>query len=134
MDRRVVGVIGSRGFTDREYVWAELDRARALWGDFTVVSGGAKGPDTFAHQWANMRHLPMIIFRPDYGTHRAQAPLMRNHQIVNASTCLLAFWDGRSRGTAYTIRIAQAAGKKVYVRSPRPTDNLPQEENHEDTD
>jgi hypothetical protein len=39
----------------------------------------------------------------------------RNHEMLAAATGLIAFWDGRSRGTAHMIHIAREAGLKVVV-------------------
>lgn len=111
-----VAVIGTRCETGLASVWHDLDRARARWGDFTVVSGGARGVDTFAALWAADRGLTMVEFLPDYFAHGRRAPLVRNQTIVDNADRVIAFWDGKSGGTAYTIRLAKEAGKPVYIR------------------
>lgn len=111
-----VAVIGCRHFRDYDQVYADLDRARAKWGDFTVVSGGASGADSIAALWAKSRGLPMEIYYPVYQRYGRRAPLERNHTIVAVCDRVIAFWDEKSTGTAHTLGLARLAGKPVYLR------------------
>ena len=43
------------------------------------------------------------------------AGFVRNRAIVEAANVVVAFWDGRSRGTAHTIGLAREAGRQVVV-------------------
>ena len=43
------------------------------------------------------------------------APLKRNESIVEYADAVLAFWDGRSRGTAYVIEYCKKTGKPCTV-------------------
>ena len=43
------------------------------------------------------------------------APLKRNLQIIDYADCVLAFWDGQSRGTKFVIEHCKAQGKSVRV-------------------
>lgn len=82
----------------------------------TIVSGGAKGADTYAREFAQKHGLNLIEFLPEYDKYPPRvAPLRRNEQIVDACDCLLAFWDGVSRGTKYTIDLALKKGKPVKI-------------------
>lgn len=69
-----------------------------------IVSGGSRGVDDLARQAAQALGIPLKVYRPDYARHGRAAPLMRNDLIVQRAHYVLAFWDGSSRGTAYTIR------------------------------
>lgn len=81
----------------------------------TIISGGAKGADTLARQFANEHNLELIEFIPDYKKYGRTAPLLRNKLIVEACDCLLAFWDGKSKGTKATLDYAEKLGKPVTV-------------------
>ena len=48
----------------------------------TIVSGGAKGADTYAREFAQKHNLKLIDFLPDYENYRRRAPLVRNKLIV----------------------------------------------------
>ena len=76
----------------------------------TIVSGGAKGADTYAKEYAIKNNIPIIEFLPDYRKYGRKAPLIRNMQIVDNCDFLLAFWNGISRGTKFTIEYARKQG------------------------
>ena len=80
-----------------------------------LVSGGARGIDSCARMYAVSHNLPIKEVFPDYPRFGRAAPLKRNLQIVEYADEILAFWDGHSRGTAYTIRQAEKVGKKIRV-------------------
>jgi len=104
-----IAVIGSRTVAEIDF-----DAIGAQAGD-VIVSGGARGVDSLAMAEARRRGLAVIEFRPDYARFGRGAPLVRNRQIVAACDRLVAFWDGVSRGTAYTIREAMKNGKQVQI-------------------
>lgn len=81
----------------------------------TIISGGAKGADTYAREFAKMKGLKMIEFFPDYEKYGKVAPLERNKLIVEECDCLLAFWDGKSNGTRFTLELAKAKGKPIKI-------------------
>lgn len=81
-----------------------------------VASGGARGADTYAREFAQKYKLPLQEFLPEYDkSPPKKAPLIRNKQIVEACDCLVAFWDGQSRGTKFTIDYVVQMGKPVKV-------------------
>ena len=80
-----------------------------------IVSGGARGSDTYAREFALRHNLEFIEIKPDYHRYGSCAPLVRNKKIVEACDSLLAFWNGNSRGTIHTIRYANKLGKPVRV-------------------
>ena len=81
----------------------------------TIVSGGAKGADTYAKEYALKNGIPIIEFLPDYKKYGRKAPLIRNMQIVDNCDFLLAFWNGTSRGTKFTIDYAEKGGVPIKI-------------------
>lgn len=81
----------------------------------TIVSGGAVGADTYAREFARKKGLKLIEFFPNYDRYGRGAPLERNKLIVEECDCLLAFWDGKSRGTKYTLDYAKEMNKPIKV-------------------
>lgn len=80
-----------------------------------IVSGGAKGIDECAKKYAINAGLKYTEFLPDYKTHFKRAPIERNKLIVDYSDAVVAFWDGKSRGTLFVIKYAKRIGKPIYI-------------------
>ncbi len=80
-----------------------------------IVSGGAKGIDTCAREYALANGLKLTEFLPDYKRYGRGAPLKRNLQIIDCADCVLAFWDGQSKGTKFVIQHCKAQNKPVRV-------------------
>lgn len=81
-----------------------------------IISGGAKGIDTCAEEYADKKKLSKHIIRPRYDLYPSKvAPIKRNDIIIDLCDEVLAFWDGQSRGTSSTINKAKKKGKPVIV-------------------
>ena len=83
-----------------------------------IVSGGAKGVDSSAAAYARQNGIPLTEFLPDYQRYKRGAPLKRNQQIADYADQVLAFWDGQSRGTLYTINLFKKQNKPVTIVQP----------------
>ena len=92
-----VAVIGSRGLQIGnlgDYLPPETTE---------IVSGGARGVDACAREYAQRHGLKLTEYMPEYSRYGRAAPLKRNITIIESADLVLAFWDGRSRGTKYVI-------------------------------
>ena len=92
-----VAVIGSRGLQVKnleDYLPPETTE---------IISGGAKGIDSCAREYAQQHGLKLTEYLPEYSRYRRAAPLKRNITIIENADLVLAFWDGVSRGTKYVI-------------------------------
>ena len=104
-----LAIIGSRGIlveNIEKYLPNDVDE---------IVSGGAKGVDLCAKEYAKKNDLKYTEFLPDYNRYGRAAPIKRNDEIINYSDEIVAFWDGASKGTQYTVKRAQKLGKRVTV-------------------
>jgi len=104
-----VAIIGSRGLEVKDfspYLPKEVTE---------IVSGGAVGIDRSARQYAKTHGLKLTEFLPDYEQHGRKAPLLRNLDIIAYSDLVLAFWDSRSRGTAFVIKKCHEQGKPIRI-------------------
>ena len=110
-----VAIVGSRGY---KRLSAVTDFVGKLEAGTVIVTGGAGGVDKTAERVGLLRKLSVEIFPAQWGKHGKVAGLLRNTQIVDRSTEVVAFWDGVSRGTLDTIRKAHAAGKRLRVFGP----------------
>lgn len=80
-----------------------------------IVSGGAIGIDTSAQKYAFENNIKLTEFLPDYDKYGRTAPLMRNIQIIEYSDLVLAFWDGKSRGTKFVIENCKQLEVSVMI-------------------
>ncbi|WP_317855497.1 DNA-processing protein DprA [Chakrabartyella piscis] len=69
-----------------------------------IVSGGAKGIDTCARNYALEHNLLLKEFLPNYSEFGRAAPIRRNIEIIAYADYVLAFWDGKSKGTEFVIK------------------------------
>jgi len=117
MSFRVV-VCGSRSFSDFVLLRSKLDAflSRKLAEDAVVIlSGGCRGADSLGERYARLRGLPVERFLPDWARCGRSAGLARNEVMVKAADAVVAFWDGRSRGTAHVISLAKILNKPLRV-------------------
>jgi len=108
-------VAGSRTITDKKKIFKELDDFRKIVGDFTVVSGLAKGPDTIGKLWAVKNNLPVEEHPANWVKYKNSAGAVRNKEMEKVSDGLIAFWDGQSKGTKMMIDIMQKKNKLVKI-------------------
>lgn len=59
--------------------------------------------------------IKKLILLPDYAKNGKAAPLIRNKLIVKNAEIIIAFWDGKSRGTKFTIDYAKRIGKEIKI-------------------
>lgn len=105
-----LAVIGSRGFRDFKL----MDDRLKEFNPSIVISGGAVGADKMSCIWARRNGVETQEFLPDHKKYR-HAYHHRNRLIAEACDELVAFWDGKSSGTRYTIDYAKRIGKTVTV-------------------
>ena len=104
-----IAVIGSRNVEVTnlaEYLPQECDE---------IVSGGARGVDLCASQYARERGLKLTEFLPQYDVYGRVAPIVRNKEIVRYADEVIAFWDGTSKGTLFVINYCKKLGKPCRV-------------------
>lgn len=92
-----VAVVGSRGI-QIEDLGAYLPEETSM-----IISGGAKGVDSCAKQYAGSHKIQFLEFLPEYERYGRAAPLKRNDRILENADYAVIFWDGKSRGTKYVI-------------------------------
>ena len=115
-----IAIVGSRSFSNFDLLNEVMFEIIKKEGNFAnVVSGGAKGCDTLANEWATSNDVNMIVFLPKYdnfpSNKKWMAPKERNTLIVENSEIVLAFWDMKSTGTKDTIDKSVERNKKVYL-------------------
>ena len=83
-----------------------------------IISGGAKGVDACAREYALAHGITLTEYLPEYEKYGRAAPLRRNLAIIENADLVLAFWDGRSRGTGFVIEQCRERGIPVEIHFP----------------
>ena len=80
-----------------------------------IISGGAIGIDSLAKNWAFKHKIEYAEFKPNYDIWGDKALLERDKDMVRFCDVVIAFWDGKSTGTAYTFNFAKELNRKLFI-------------------
>ena len=111
-----LAIVGSRYYTDYEKFEKLVLNALSEWDEDIecIISGGAKGTDLMAEQFAKQFNIPLKIYNADWGKYGKSAGPIRNAQIVKDATHLIAFPTENGKGTQDTIKKAKDIPIKIY--------------------
>lgn len=119
-----VCIVGSRSIENKSLVFDEcstlIERRVPATDSVTILSGGAKGIDTLAQEFAAENKYDFILFKPYHLVdNRVEFTpkyfFARNRQLVDNSDIIVAFWDGESGGTKQLIDYAAKKNKELHV-------------------
>jgi hypothetical protein len=110
-------VAGGRDFNDYKLLTEELIKVLRGYrpSEVEVVSGGARGADKLGERFAKEKNCHLKLFLPDWDSYGYSAGIRRNADMVNYADACLLFWDGKSTGTASTIKFAEKKGILLKV-------------------
>ena len=115
MKQPVVMVTGSRDWPCRYQV-------EAFFSDLTpgiLICGGCRGVDTWAETVCRGRGWVIHRFPADWNTYGRAAGFIRNNAMLAACKKMggkvVAFWDGKSRGTKHAIDEAGRLGLPLTI-------------------
>lgn len=119
METRII-IAGSRTFSDYELLKRETDKVMMHVEMPVIVSGGARGADTLGERYAKEHGVKLIRFLAEWEKDGVKAGYIRNTRMAEYASktsagILLAFWNGRSRGTRDMIDKARQRGMKVHI-------------------
>ncbi|PHS51899.1 MAG: hypothetical protein COB01_08845 [Lutibacter sp.] len=110
-------IAGSRNFTDYKKLCEICDNILQDQTDVEIVSGAYyKGADLLGEKYAVEKGFLLTKFPADWKRFGRAAGPKRNEQMANYADALIAFWDGKSKGTKHMIELAKQYGvkKKLY--------------------
>lgn len=107
-----VAVVGSRDFKNKELIREVLKDV--FYTSVGVITGGARGVDTWAEEFCKEKEILCTVLRPIDSSIKINY-LYRNVEIIAMAHEVIAFWDGKSRGTKFVIDYAKARNKKIKV-------------------
>jgi len=114
-EEKRIAVIGSRTFNDYKLFSFLLKRLISNYSKVKLVSGGARGADKLAEQFAKEYNIPIDIFLANWEKYGKSAGYKRNYTIWDNADLGIAFWDGESKGTKHSFEIAKNQKKDLYV-------------------
>ena len=106
-------IAGGRSFRDYNLLCKTIDQLFPY--PITIVSGHARGADKLGEAYAQSKGYDVKIMPADWETYGKSAGYRRNEAMADVSDALVAFWDGKSRGTMHMINLAEAKGLRVHV-------------------
>lgn len=86
-----------------------------------VVSGAARGADQLGEQYAKVREYELSRFPADWDGLGKRAGYVRNAEMAKYAMedgnygVLIAFWDGKSKGTKHMIDLAEKNGLDMHI-------------------
>lgn len=107
-------VAGSREFKNYNLLKNTLDKYLNNQ-EAKIICGGAKGADTLGKLYAESKNLQIQYFFPEWGKWGKIAAHLRNAEMAKVGDTLIAFWDGKSRGTKNMIQLAEKYKLKIII-------------------
>ncbi|KYG76922.1 DUF2493 domain-containing protein [Roseivirga spongicola] len=109
-------IAGGRTFNDYEMLKAVCKAALQHKKDIEVVSGTANGADKLGERYAKENGLKLTQFPADWNRYGKSAGYKRNREMALYADALIAFWDGKSKGTKHMIDLAKKSALQIRVK------------------
>lgn len=107
-------IAGGRDFNDYNLLKSKCDLLLKNSTNIEIVSGNANGADKLGERYALENNYKLTKFPADWSLGK-KAGYIRNKQMSDYSDCLIAFWDGCSKGTNHMINLAKQNNLKIRI-------------------
>jgi len=107
-------IAGSRDFEDFDKLCDVCDFMLQNKLDVQIVSGAARGADKLGEKYAKERGYKIIQYPADWSLGK-KAGYIRNEIMAKNADALIAFWDGKSKGTNHMINLAKQHNLKIKI-------------------
>lgn len=111
-------IAGSRNFTNKLGLFQVCDKiiknnfsGRTI----TILSGTARGADRLGEIYAEERGYSLDRYPAEWDKYGKSAGYKRNEKMAKNAKVLIAFWDGKSKGTKHMIDLANLWGLRVFT-------------------
>ena len=109
-------IAGSRNFINYHELKKECNQFLLDKKNIEIVSGDHyKGADKLGVQYANEKGFNIVRFPAEWNKFGKAAGPIRNKEMAIFADALIAFWDGKSRGTKNMIQLAKQNGLLLKV-------------------
>ena len=114
-----LAIIGSRSIGNRSVVYqiinnhvkGILKKTKINFDNIVLITGGAKGIDSIAVEWAELNNLSYIVIKPDWKKYGKSAGFKRNVNIIKPASSVLAIVEDSSSGSMNSISLAKKLHK-----------------------
>lgn len=110
-------ICGGRDFNDYARCKTDVLRLAKGYSEVTFITGMARGADSLALKLYTEFECELDKYPADWDTFGKSAGFRRNQQMLDEGKpdVVLAYWDGKSRGTQHMIRISQERSINVHI-------------------
>lgn len=111
-------IAGGRDFLDYNLLKEKVNNIlidKRLTHKIVIISGCARGADTLGMRYASENILDVDEYPADWDKYGKKAGYMRNVEMAENADALIAFWDGKSKGTKHMIDIATERNLPIRV-------------------
>lgn len=109
-------IAGGRDFRDYPTLCKVCDHVLSKSDDIEIISGTANGADSLGEKYAKERGYTLKQFPADWDEFGKAAGYIRNDEMAKYGDALIAFWDGKSKGTGHMIDLAKKRNLKVKIQ------------------
>jgi ribonucleotide reductase alpha subunit len=108
-------IAGGRDFDDYDLLKQKCNNILQNQDEVIIISGGAKGADSLGERYGKEKGYNVEVFSPKWNEYGKKAGPIRNQEMATNSNALIAFWDGKSKGTKHMIDTATDEGLLVRI-------------------
>ena len=111
-------IAGGRDFMDYNLLKEKTDKIlqeKKVTHKIVIISGCARGADTLGLPYASENAFDIEEYPADWDKYGKKAGYMRNVEMAKNADALIAFWDGKSKGTKHMIDIATERNLSIRV-------------------
>ena len=102
-------IAGGRDFMDYNLLKEKTNKIlqeKRVSHKIVIISGCARGADTLGLRYASENAFDVEEYPANWDKYGKKAGYMRNVEMAENADALIAFWDGKSKGTKHMIDIA----------------------------
>ena len=119
-DRPIYKIIiaGGRDFMDYNLLKEKTNKIlqeKKVTHKIVIISGCARGADTLGLRYASENAFDVEEYPANWDKYGKKAGYMRNVEMAENADALIAFWDGKSKGTKHMIDIATERNLPIRV-------------------
>ena len=119
-DRPIYKIIiaGGRDFMDYNLLKEKTNKIlqeKKVTHKIVIISGCARGADTLGLRYASENAFDVEEYPADWNKYGKKAGYVRNVEMAENADALIAFWDGKSKGTKHMIDMATERNLPIRV-------------------